>query len=372
VCRDIHVWAPAFRAFGGGIGAFSRELVFALAGSGARVRLFGRDDRDGEWQGLPVQGSGVAPLAIRKLAFACRLLLALLLRRPGLVVTTHVNFAPVALLGSYLLGTRYVVVAHGVEIGPALSGLRKRALRRADSVWAVSRWTRDRCVMLGVAQDDVQVISNTVDAGRFDLGQDRVALRARHGIEADAKVLLTVARLDPGEQYKGYDTVIRALPALQAAVGPVCYLVVGAGGDLTRAQALVASLGVGDAVRFCGFVTDAELPDYYRIADVFAMPSCGEGFGIVFLEAMACGVPVIGGDQDGTRDALADGALGMLADPGDSDALASALQQLLSKEGPEVWFTPASLRAACLETHGRAAFSRRVSEALATVAGDFG
>jgi glycosyltransferase involved in cell wall biosynthesis len=369
VSRDIHVWAPAFRTFGGGIGAFSRELASALAGAGARVRLYGRDDRDGEWEGFPVRGGGVVPLPLRKLAFACRVLLASLLRRPGLVVTTHVNFAPVALLARHLLGPRYVVVAHGVEIGPSLSGPRKRALRRADSVWAVSRWTRGRCAMLGVAEDRLRVISNTVDAGRFDLGQDRVALRARHGIEADANVVLTVARLDPGEQYKGYDTVLRALPLLQAAVGPVCYLVVGAGGDLARLQALTAELGVGDAVRFCGFVPDAELPGYYRMADVFAMPSRAEGFGIVFLEAMACGVPVIGGDEDGTRDALADGELGVLADPGDPRAVAAALQRLLSKEGPGTWFAPPSLRSACLATHGRPAFARRVAEALASVAG---
>jgi len=177
--------------------------------------------------------------------------------------------------------------------------------------------------------------------------------------------LLTVARLDPGERYKGYDTVIRALPALTGQFAGVRYLLVGAGADRSRVERLAGELGVSESVTFCGFVEDDQLAAYYRLADVFVMPSKGEGFGIVFLESMACGTPVVGGNQDGTRDALVDGALGCLVDPDDAGALALSLGALLRGQGPASWFRPPELRGACLAAHGREAFSGRVSAALA-------
>lgn len=367
--RQIHVWAPAFRTFGGGIAAFSRELAIALQGQKYQLVLCGRDDLNGYWNGCPVRGAGAVPAALRKIAFACQLLGLVIKRRPCLIISTHLNFAPVALLAKRLLGVRYVIVAHGIDMHPGLSNLRKLALRRADAVWAVSRWTRERSLKIGLAADRVRVLSNTVDERRFDLGEVGAAMRQRHGLEPGEKVLLTVARLDPAEQYKGCDTVLRALPALQAEVGPVRYLVVGTGADRERVEQLASELGVGRCVTFCGFVPDAELPDYYRLADVFVMPSRGEGFGIVFLEAMACGTPVLGGNQDGTRDALADGALGVLADPDDPVALATELQRLLERQGRPLWFEPQALRDECLALHGRAAFARRVSDALGALVG---
>lgn len=358
------MWAPAFRTFGGGIAAFSRELAVALERPGRELLLCGKDDLDGAWEGHPVRGTGRVPMVLRKVMFALKLCGLVVQHRPALIITTHLNFAPVALLAKHLLGVRYVVVGHGIDVHSELSSLRKLALRSADSVWAVSRWTRERCLRIGLAEDRVRVLSNTVDERRFDLGHDPAALRRRHGIEVGEKVLLTVARLDPAEQYKGCDTVLRALSALQSKVGPVRYLVVGTGADRARVEMLASELDLGQSVTFCGFVPDAELPDYYRLADVFVMPSRGEGFGIVFLEAMACGTPVLGGNEDGTRDALGDGALGVLADPADPVAIATELQRLLEGQGQAMWFQPRALRAECLALHGRAAFARRVSDAL--------
>lgn len=361
---QIHVWAPAFRSFGGGIAAFSRELAIALQDQGHRLELCGRDDLDGRWNDAPVHGAGAVPSLFRKLVFASRLLWLIVRKRPSLVITTHLNFGPVALLAKYFLRVPYVIVAHGVDMHSGLSNARKLALREAGAVWAVSRWTRDRCLQLGLSSERVRVLSNTVDEQRFNLGHDSAALRQRYALLPGEKVLLTVARLDPGEQYKGCDTVLRAIPSLQAKVGPVRYLIAGAGGDRARVEQLASELGVGNRVTFCGFVPDSELPDHYRLADVFVMPSRGEGFGIVFLEAMACGTPVLGGDRDGTVDALVDGVLGALADPEDPAAIAAALQRLLERRGPAVWFDPPALREQCLAIHGRAAFAQRVADAL--------
>jgi glycosyltransferase involved in cell wall biosynthesis len=285
--------------------------------------------------------------------------------KPALIIATHVNFAPVALLARLLTGCPYVVVAHGIDVHPGLSRLRTLALRRADAVWAVSRWTRERVLACGRSPAAVTIIGNSVDSERFEPGEPDPALRRRYGLAADDRILLTVARLDGAEQYKGYDTVLRALPALRQQFAAVRYLIVGTGSDRARVERLAAELGVAAQVTFCGFVADAELADHFRLADVFVMPSKGEGFGIVFLEAMACGTPVIGGDQDGSRDALADGRLGRLVDPDDAGALARELADMLGQQGAPRWFAPQALRADCLALHGRPAFAARIRDALA-------
>jgi phosphatidyl-myo-inositol dimannoside synthase len=105
--------------------------------------------------------------------------------------------------------------------------------------------------------------------------------------------------------------------------------VVGDGDDRPRLEALAADLGLTERVRFVGLVGSEELPDYFRLADVFVMPSTGEGFGIVFLEAIASGIAVIGGNSDGSLDALADGVLGSPIDPEKNEELVSAINAAL-------------------------------------------
>jgi glycosyltransferase involved in cell wall biosynthesis len=119
-------------------------------------------------------------------------------------------------------------------------------------------------------------------------------------------------------------------------------------------------------VTFPGFVPDDELPDYYRLADVFAMPSVAEGFGIVFLEAMACGTPVLAGNLDGSVDAVADGELGLLINPESVPEIAQGLCTLLEKEGPPIWFNRQSLHDAVTTRFGHDAFRACVAEILSS------
>jgi glycosyltransferase involved in cell wall biosynthesis len=158
--------------------------------------------------------------------------------------------------------------------------------------------------------------------------------------------------------------VITALPEVANVHRNVRYLLVGGGDDGERLSKLASSLGVAERVTLCGFVPDAELAAHYRLADVFAMPSTGEGFGIVFLEAMGCGVPVLAGNRDGAVDALVGGELGCLVDPTDAKAVARGLLRLLSGRGPEHWFRAEALSAACRQRFGRTAFKASVAQAL--------
>jgi glycosyltransferase involved in cell wall biosynthesis len=142
-------------------------------------------------------------------------------------------------------------------------------------------------------------------------------------------VLLTVGRLASEERYKGFDEVLEALPELARERSDIAYLICGDGPDRPRLEAKAAALGIMDRVRFAGFVSEGQKGDFYRLADAYVMPSRGEGFGIVFLEALACGLPVLGSTADGSREALLDGAVGELVDPDDRDAIRNGILRTL-------------------------------------------
>lgn len=365
----VQLWAPSFRSFGGGIGSFSRHLASALSPM-CTVRLAGKLDTTGAWNGLPLWGVAQAPPWLRTPAFAGGLFGSALRHRPRLIVCGHINFSPVAWSLHRMLGIPYVVLTYGIEVGPRLLNLKSRSLRDAQAIWAISRWTRGRVVLSGGREERVKLLPVTVSETAFDVGPPSEALRQRHAIKAEDRVVLTVARLDAGERYKGCDQVLRSLRAVRQAVGPLKYLVVGEGDDLPRLRALAVALQIQELVTFCGFVPDDRLPDYYRIAHAFVMPSVAEGFGIVFLEAMASGIPVLGGDKDGTVDALADGELGLLVDPESLDAIAGGLISILRREGPPLWFDPHALRRRCLELYGQEAFGRRLRSAVEPLLGN--
>jgi glycosyltransferase involved in cell wall biosynthesis len=354
---NLHVWAPGFIAFQGGIGSFSRAFVVALRDLGHDLRLYGKSDSAGTWQGFPLWGAGRSFARLQTPRFAAGLLAACGRERPDHVISAHLNFGPVAHLAKRMFGVPYTVSAYGIDVHEALSESRRNALRNADKVIAASEWCRRRLIdMVKVDPDRVCVLAQTVDDARFSSGQKPAHLMRRYKVRPDERVVLTVARLDASEGYKGYDRVAQALPAVHAACGPVRYIVVGKGDDRGRVETLAQEFGVAGDIVFAGFVPNEELADHYRMADVFAMPSTGEGFGIVFLEALACGTPVLAGNADGSVDALDRGRLGRLVDPNDVSAIAEGLISLLRQDGPSWWFDRDALHRAVVARFGRAAY----------------
>jgi glycosyltransferase involved in cell wall biosynthesis len=203
----------------------------------------------------------------------------------------------------------------------------------------------------------VVVLPNTVASDRFTPGPKPAHLLAKYGLTADQPIILTVARLSSGEQYKGYDKILAALPQIRQQIPQVHYLLVGKGEDQARVRGLVEAHQLQDCVTLTGFIPDGELADHYRLCDVFAMPSKGEGFGIVYLEALACGKPTLGGNQDGAIDALCQGHLGALVDPDDINQIATALVDLLRGVYPNpLIYQPELLREKVLATYGFAHF----------------
>ena len=181
--------------------------------------------------------------------------------------------------------------------------------------------------------DQAYILPNCVDLERFKPLHRDVSLVERYGLQSN-KVILTVGRLASDERYKGFDQVIELMPQLINRFPNLKYLIVGDGSDRRRLEEKVEALGLSDRVIFTGYVPKSEQVAHYNLADVYVMPSTGEGFGIVLLEAVACGVPVVGSRVDGSREALLDGQLGRLVDPGNPLALLDALTSALEEARP--------------------------------------
>jgi glycosyltransferase involved in cell wall biosynthesis len=169
--------------------------------------------------------------------------------------------------------------------------------------------------------------------------------------------------LSQNEAYKGYNKVLEALPYIRQVIPNIHYILVGQGDDRPRLEQWIARHQLQDCVTLTGFIPDDELGDYYNLCDVFAMPSHGEGFGIVYLEAMACGKPTLAGNQDGAQDALGHGELGALVNPDDSGAIAHTLIQILQKPNP-LMYQPEALRQAVIDRFGFDRFQETLSQQI--------
>ncbi len=329
-------------------------------------RLAGAQVLTGQTDGLPthqmIDGVNVTRLRLNRLAFVrpeslflygnfLRVALRLSRQvRPKAILAARV--LPEGLIGSVvgrLLGIPSIVLAHGEEISGNAKGLalgRRRkwttALKRsllwrtyaaADAIIGNAHFTKRLLVEGGIEEAKVAVVHPGTDPVRFRPADRDAALTQQLALEGK-RVILTLGRLT---ERKGQDMTIRALPRILQAV-PECVYVIGGGGEYGRhLRGLAASLGLNSHVRFLGEVQDEMLPKLYALADVFAMPNRKlplsndlEGFGIVFLEAGACGVPVVGGRSGGVPDAVIDGQTGLLVDGANPDEIARAVIRLLT------------------------------------------
>lgn len=225
---------------------------------------------------------------------------------------------------------RLIVIVHGIEGWKKLRFSKKQVLKQADLVLAVSNYTRNQLVLRnGISPAKIKLFPNTIDPF-FSIPREftkPLYLMDRYQIKQGQPVILTLSRLLKSERFKGYDLVISSLPALLDKLPDLRYILAGKydAAEKSRIESLVRSYGLENRVILTGFISDAEVPDHYRLADVFILPSRKEGFGIVFLEALACGTNVIGGNQDGTVDALHNGSLGKLINPGKKEELVEAV-----------------------------------------------
>ena len=235
---------------------------------------------------------------------------------------------------NYIHGEELTMQLRPRLLQPYFRGQQFRLLRQATLNICVSRYTAELTRKLArVRQDRIALLPNAVDTDRFHVGADRAHLRTQFGW-SDRLVLYTLARLEPR---KGVDQALRALAQL-AHAGELprewLYVIAGRGEQQPMLATLAGELGIADHVEFAGFVPDNEVAARYQAADIFLQTNREirgdtEGFGIVFLEANACGLPVIGGIAGGTADAIEEGYTGLRVDAENITAIASAIRTLV-------------------------------------------
>jgi phosphatidylinositol alpha-1,6-mannosyltransferase len=244
--------------------------------------------------------------------------------RPDLILSAHIVTSPAAAVLRRLRRVPVVQYVYAKELG-AKPWLARFALRSADRVIAISRYAAQLAREHGGRPDTMDLITPGVDLPAGPIERT----------PAERPTMLTVSRLE--DRYKGHDILIRALPLIRAQVPDLEWVVLGEGPLRPGLERMAAANGVNGAVRFLGAVSDGERDHWLRSAHVFAMPSrlpaggfAGEGFGIVYLEANAHGMPVVAGNVAGALDAVVDGETGVLVDPADHIAVARGATRLLS------------------------------------------
>lgn len=330
----------------GGIAKFNRDFLAALNASDriAHVDVLPRAIAAPIAAPMVAAMTGAIPEAVvydRKaaagaLSFLWRTWRRALRAEPiDLVICGHRHLLPAAWALARARRARLVLIIHGIEAWTPP----KRAFARwlagdIDALIAVSRLSATRFAAWSRWPAERSfILPNSVDLERFVPRPKNARLRAQYRLNG-GKVILTLGRLAANERYKGVDEVIALMPRLLARYPDLQYLVAGDGADRPRLAAKAEALGLGGAVVFAGHVAEACKVDTYNLADAFVMPSTGEGFGIVLIEAVACGVPVIGSRVDGAREALLDGALGRLVDPAEPEELYAAIVAALDADGP--------------------------------------
>lgn len=260
----------------------------------------------------PVLNSTFEGCERKKLAFVLKAIRCVLGYRDTVAIVGHIGQAPVAwVLQKIGLIRSYILVLYGIEAWRRVVWLDRQAARGAVCIVAITHYTAwEFSQHNGVPPDRMRIIPPA-------LGEEKIELpRGRQEVGRDLAIL-TVGRLLVTERYKGVDTLIEAVEKARSDGAKVHLTIAGDGDDLPRLKKLASRLGLNRHVAFLGAVSDERLRCLYEECDVFAMPSKGEGFGIVFLEAMRHGKPCIGGNHGGTPEVITHGVDGYLVDYGD-------------------------------------------------------
>lgn len=317
----------------GGIQEAGRQTTAALDGIAQRhgweTVFLSLNDASGHQQ-LP---STSRPISLRGFGRAkMRFLLAALRLARGstnMTIAGHPNLAlAAAFMNSISPRLKTIVISHGVEVWRPLSHIRRAALNRADLVLAPSRYTAQKLnTVQGIPAEKIRQLPWPLSPDFLALATDPASLPLPLEFP-QGRVILTVGRWVASERYKGVDDLIFAVAQLRHSIPHLHLVAVGEGDDLPRLQAQAANLNLNDVVHFLQGLSRQELAACYARSDVFALPSTGEGFGLVFLEAMAFAKPVVAARAGGSTDVVENEVNGLLVPAHDPEQLGHALARL--------------------------------------------
>lgn len=332
----------------GGIQKYNRNLLMALKENEESVSV------------VELKESNLR----EKLIFVFQVIGQMFKFKPDIVFCSHINFSPLCYFFKKFLNKDYLILAHGIEAWNIEDNFKIKALKEAKIIITVSNFTKEKITFkVPELKNKIFILPNSINGEEFKIQDKPLNLLQKYNL-TDEKIILTISRLLKSEGYKGYDKIIEALPKIIKVIPNLKYFLVGSGDDMSRIKKLVNDLNLNNYVIMPGFVSDNDLVDYYNLADVFVMPSKGEGFGIVFIEALACGKPVIAGNIDGSKDAILDGELGILVNPDNINEISGAIVKVLKREVQSKLLDGECLRKRVLEAYGFDKFKEKVNNLL--------
>jgi Glycosyltransferase len=252
-----------------------------------------------------------------------------------IIIMSHINLLIIGCFIKLLSPkTKIILLAHGVEIWQPLSAWKIKMLQTCDSIFAVSTFTKKKLKELYNIDSKCMVLNNCLDPFLPKEYEGNNNLYHKYNLSKENFILITVTRISATEQYKGHEKVIESINRIIKQFPELRYIIAGKY-DLSekeRLEKVINHYNLNNKIFFTGFIPDDELPGYYNSSDLFIMPSKGEGFGIVFIEAMNYGLPVIAGNKDGATDALCNGKLGLLVDPENVEEISAAITKVIQNK----------------------------------------
>nr|WP_294872740.1 glycosyltransferase family 4 protein [uncultured Pedobacter sp.] len=253
------------------------------------------------------------------------------------IIISHINLISIALvIKVFKRKTQIIMLAHGTEVWRKIPLWKRWVVQRHVKVWAVSSYTK-RIIERehNICPANIEVLNNALDPffyipEKFEKPQQ---LLKRYGLHKDQPILLSITRISKHETEKGYDEVIKLIPQLIHEFPSLHYLLCGKSdvNEKHRLASLIKKENLEQYVSLIDFINEDELTAHFLLADTFILPSKKEGFGLVFIEAAACGCKTISGNIDGSTDAMLNGALGIMVNPNNPDEIKKGIIKSLKK-----------------------------------------
>jgi len=249
------------------------------------------------------------------------------------VIIGHINLLPIVLVLKWRKPSIQIIfVVHGIEVWSKFNLFTKYLINYTDRIISVSEYTKQKLVEINkIDPTKIFVLANSLDPffKRIYSFEKPSYLLERYKLKAEEKIVLSFTRVCKQDRYKGYIQVIESIARLKSRMPNILYLICG---NITKdehlfLQQIIEELNIVNHVRFLGFIQDDELQDHFLLADVFALPSKKEGFGLVFIEAAAMGLPVIAGNEDASFEALLYGRIGTVVNVDNIESIESAIEQ---------------------------------------------
>lgn len=327
----------------GGISRYSRYQVTALrelfGDENIRVLSLLGPEQDSFEDPFRVQWHGEGNTKWQQIRFIAQTVWQIISWRPAVIHIAHVNFSGFAYVLAKIFGIKTVLNVYGLEVWSGLSTDAAYGLKNVDCVISDCHYTASYIEENNFRKKgSTTVIWDCVDLVRFNPGKIKGEIKLKYGIadKTDYFVILSLGRLSKTAAHKGYDRLITVFSMLVKKHNKARLVIAGKGDNKESYQEMVRKLGIADNVVFTGMVDDKDLPDLYRCASVFSLVSDrakgrGEGIPLTPIEAMACGVPIIVGNHDGSQEAVVNNLNGSVIDPFDLDAHVKVFEELIHK-----------------------------------------